>query len=162
MKKILCFLLILAALFSAGCSSQQPQPTGTPFYYCAATPDYSSGSTAIIQEYRDDVPSDSLMAALELYLAGPQSGDLLSPFPDGMQILSATQEGNTVYLTVSMELTTLTGLELTIACGCLTMTSLALTDAQQVQISPIYGLLDGQRTIIMNKNTILLTDSSKN
>ena len=161
MNRSLCCFLIIATLFLTACSNQQSQPIGTPFYYCAVQADYSSGSTAILEEYRQDVPSDSLIAALELYVNGPQSPDLASPFPDGMQVISATQEGDTVYLTVSMELTTLTGLDLTMACGCLTMTSLALTDAQQVQISPIYGLLDGQHTITMNKNTLLLHDDSK-
>ncbi len=161
MKKILCFLLIGALLFAAGCSRSQAEPQGTPFYYCTAEADYSSGSTAISREYRQDVPTHSLMGALELYLAGPQSSDLVAPFPEGMVILSAVLEGDTVLLTVSMELTALTGLDLTMACGCLTLTSLALTGARQVQISPIYGLLDGQRTITMDRNTLLLTDSSK-
>lgn len=162
MKRILCFLLMFALLFSAGCSRRQSKPEGTPFYYCVAEPAYGNGSTSISREYRSDVPEDSLMAAFELYLAGPESAEMISPFPEGMKILSAVQEGDTVLLTVSMELTALTGLDLTMACGCLTMTSLALTDAKQVQISPIYGLLDGQRTITMNEDTLLLLDHSKN
>lgn len=159
MKNVLCFFLILALLFAAGCSNGE-KPEGTPFYYCVVNPSYSQGSTAINEEYRSEVPRDSLMATLEVYLRGPESSDLVSPFPDGLQVLSVSQEGDILLLTVSMELTTLSGLDLTMACGCLTLTCLALTDAEQVQISSIYGLLDGQRTITMDENTLLLLDAA--
>ncbi len=159
MKQILCFAVILALLLASGCKSKD-DPSGTPFYYCVSSPSYGQGSTAITQEYRDGIPSD-LMEALQVYLEGPESADLVSPFPADLTIVSAIQEGAIVYLTVSMEMTALRGLDLTMACGCLTLTTLALTDAEQVQISSIYGLLDGQRTIIMDKNTLLLYDNSQ-
>lgn len=160
MKKSLCYIIVLMLLLAAGCSSQG-EPDGTPFYYCVTNPSYKQDSTAIDKEYRDEIPTDSLTAALEVYLAGPESSNLVSPFPEGLKVLSANQEGSILYLTVSMEMTALSGLNLTMACGCLTLTCLALTDAEQVQISSIYGLLDGQRTIIMDENTLLLLDNSQ-
>ena len=161
MKRIICFILVLTLLFVGGCSKKSKQNQGTPFYYCAASPSYSTNSCVILEEYRNDIPEVSLLEILECYLAGPQSSDLTTPFPKGLVILSAEQDGDLLQLVVSMEMTGLSGLELTLACGCLTLTCLALTDAQQVQITPIYGLLDGQRSITMDKNILLLFDNSK-
>ena len=159
MKQFLCVAIILALLVAPGCSKNEPN--GTPFYYCVANASYTPGSTVIDKEYRDNIPADSLMDTLEHYLQGPTSSNLVSPFPEGMTVVSANQDGDALYLTVSMELTALKGLDLTLACGCLTLTCLEITDAQQVHISSIYGLLDGQRTIIMDKNTLLLLDNSQ-
>lgn len=161
MKKNLSLILVFALVLLAGCRQEEPKPQGIPFYYCAAQPAYSIGDTVITAEYRSIVPTDSLQQVLEIYLMGPRSEGLVSPFPEGLQILSVNQEDKTVQLVVSLELAALTGLDLTMACGCLSLTCLALTDAEQVQISPIYGLLDGQRTITMDKNTLLLLDSSR-
>ena len=161
MKKILSLFLVIVLLISlVGCSREAPEPEGIPFYYCAAETSYSDGDSVITAEYRSSLQGDTLQETLENYLAGPLSRELRSPFPEGMRILAAWQDGSTVYVTVSRELTGLTGLELTIACGCLTLTCLALTDGTQVEISPIEGLLDGQRTITMDENTLLLLDTA--
>lgn len=153
-------LMIVLLVCIAGCRQESPESQGTAFYYCVAKPDYSTGSTAISEEYRSGVPEDSLLQALELYLAGPLSSGLQSPFPENLKLVDVYQEGSTVFLTFSRELAALTGLDLTVACGCLTLTTLALTDAQQVEIRTAAGLLDGQRAITMDKNTLLLVDSA--
>ena len=74
--------------------------------------------------------------------------------------MGISQENGTVYVTLSPEITLLTGVDLTMACGCLTLTILSLTEAQQVQIRSVSGLLDGQRSITMDKNTLLLLDGA--
>ena len=161
MKRVLSLVLILAALLSlSACLREDDQPEGMAFYYCAARSDYNVGSTALTAEYRTDVAEDPLQQALERYLDGPVSAELRSPFPEELKLMSAYREGSTVYLTFSRELTDLSGLELTMACGCLTLTTLALTGAQQVEIRSVSGLLDGQRAITMDKNTLLLMDTA--
>lgn len=161
MKQFLSFILTLGLLFSmAACHQDAAEPQGAALYYRLAESDYSTGSAALSAEYRTDVPRDSLTQALKMYLNGPKSSDLQSPFPEGMKLIGAYQEGSTVYLTLSRELSDMTGLELTIACGCLTLTTLALTDAEQVQIQAVSGLLDGQGAITMDKNTLLLLDTA--
>lgn len=160
MKRFLSLTLALGLLCLAGCRQEAPESQGTAFYYCVAQREYTTGSTALSAEYRSGVPRDALTEALDLYLAGPVSSELRSPFPEGLKMVGAYQEGSTVYLTLSPELTDLTGLELTLACGCLTLTTLALTGAEQVQIRAVSGLLDGQRAITMDKNTLLLLDTA--
>ena len=162
MKQFCSFTLILAMLVCAvGCHQESSEPEEIAFYYCVSQPDYSIGSTALAPEYRGGVPQDSLHQTLELYLSGPLSSDLQSPFPQDLKLVGVNQNGSTIQLTFSPELATLTGLDLTIACGCLTLTTLALTSAQQVEIRTVSGLLDGQRTITMDKNTLLLLDTAQ-
>ena len=161
MKRFLSTILILSFLLcTTSCYQEETEPKGIAFYYCVSQRDYTSGSTVLSAEHRADVPEDSLPQALELYLSGPLSPDLLSPFPQNLKILGAYQEGKTVYLTLSTELAGLSGIDLTIACGCLTLTTLAIANAEQVEIRTVSGLLDGQRTIIMDKNTLLLLDTT--
>ena len=161
MKRFLSAALILGFLLSmSACYREDTQPQGIPFYYCVTQPDYTTGSTVLSAEHRSDVPENSLLQALELYLAGPKSAELQSPFPQNLKLVNAYQEGSTVYLTLSPELAALDGLDLTMACGCLTLTTLALSGAQQVEICAVSGLLDGQRTITMDKNTLLLLDAA--
>lgn len=160
MKRIVSVALILACLLSiTACNQEEAQPKGIAFYYCVTQDNYAIGSSVLSPEYRTDVAEDSLTQALERYLSGPISADLRSPFPQNLKLVGSYQQGSTVYLTLSAELADLSDLDLTIACGCLTLTTLALTDAQQVQIRTVAGLLDGQRAITMDKNTLLLLDT---
>ena len=68
---------------------------------------------------------------------------------------------NTLYVTVSKELAQLSGLELTLACSCLSMTCMELTGAENIVISAENSLLDGQKSITMNKDTLLLIDKAE-
>lgn len=160
MKKILSFVLICTTLtFVIGCQQTPEAPHGIAFYYCVTASDYNVGSTSLVAEHRVDVPSDSLLDAMTIYLKGPLSEDLQAPFPSGLSLVGVYQNNKTVYLTFSRELAYLTGLDLTIACACVTLTALDISGADQVEIRTVAGLLDGQRAIIMDKNTLLLLDT---
>ena len=157
MRKILALTLTLLLILScSACGYQNDPQHQVAFYYCVKDPADTSHNSHISPEHRDDILQQSLAEILALYLSGPTAEDLASPFPEGLQILQATQEDSTMYLTVSAHLCQLTGMELTLACACLTLTVSDLVQAQQVVISPQEGLLDGQKSIIMDKNTLLL------
>jgi germination protein M len=161
MKKFLCLILLFSMLlWVAGCSEDAPEPEGVPFYYCILQPDYAPENAILSPEYRKEIAVGSLEEQLALYLQGPISAELRSPFPEGSRLVGISQENGTVYVTLSPEITLLTGVDLTMACGCLTLTILSLTEAQQVQIRSVSGLLDGQRSITMDKNTLLLLDGA--
>lgn len=157
MKRMILFGLSLALLVSClGCNRPQTQEEGVKFYYCVADPVCSEENGVIASEPRGGIEDRTLLFILEFYLAGPQSADLRSPFPEGLQVISAQLQDQTLCLTVSGELCALSGLELTLACGCLTLTCLDLTEATRVQITSEFGLLDGQESITMDKNALLL------
>ena len=160
MKQVFSFIMIIALLlFTAGCKQESQTPQGAAFYYCVTTSDYNVGSCALTAEHRADTTDGSLQEVITKYLAGPLSPELESPFPQELKVVGAYQNGQTVYLTFSRELATMTGLDLTIACACMTLTVLSITNAEGVEIRTVAGLLDGQRAIIMDKNTLLLQDT---
>ena len=95
---------------------------------------------------------------MQLYLAGPDNVELVSPFPNGLRLIRHHQEGETLYLLFSEELAQLSNLSLSMACGCITMTCLTLTDATQVTIEANESLLDGQKSITMERDSLILSD----
>lgn len=160
MKQWIAALLIMICVFSlTSCQKEAPPPQGPAFYYCAKQIQYSMDSVTIQAEYRQNAASDSLQQMLVKYFAGPSSEELRSPFPTGMKLVEVIQDGDTVYLTVSDALSTISGLELTLACGCISMTCMDFTGAQKVVISVCDGLLGGQKSITMEANTLLLLDT---
>lgn len=159
MKKQLLVLLCVLLLLS-GCSQAAPYEKPVEFYYCADSYSYETGTAAIVSETREGADMHSLEETLRAYLAGPESEELVSPFPAGLKLVAVRQEGNTVFATFSKELAQLTNLSLSMACGCITMTCLGLTDAEQVTIEVEDSLLNGQKSITMDRNSLLLTDRS--
>lgn len=160
MKRWIALILIgLSLIHLAGCEKEAPAPAGPAFYYCTADISYSMDSTAIRAEYRENAAQNILQEMLVKYFAGPSSADLRSPFPIGMKLVEVRMDSGTVYITVSDALATLSGLELTLACSCITLTCLAYAGAEQVVISANDALLDGQKSIIMDQNTLLLLDT---
>ncbi len=157
MKKVLALALLLLLILSiVGCNLQSNQEQQIRFYYCSSDPAYAEENGVISPELRSGIHQEPLNKIINFYLAGPKSEDLHSPFPEGLRILEADQNGSTMYLTVSNQLCDLTGMDLTLACACLTLTFMDLRQVQQVVITPEDGLLDGQRSITMDKNALLM------
>ncbi len=163
MKHLTARLLIFALLLClAGCAAQQQQPQQPVNFYYRQNPDSIRFDTPIVlPERRDaaDYPED-LSALLALYLRGPAADTLVSPFPPGTRLLSVKLEDALVVLQMSAGFADLHGMDLTIACACLTMTCLDLTDAQQVRISVPDALLDGAKSVTMDRSALLLLENS--
>lgn len=160
MKKILAFFLaclMAASLF--GCRKTEPEAQGPAFYYCAADITYGMDSQAIQSEQRADAEGRNLEETLTLYLAGPASDTLRSPFPAGLQVVEVHSDASSLYITLNDVMATLSGLELTVACSCLCLTGLGLSGAEKVVISAQDALLDGQRSITMDADSLLLLDT---
>lgn len=160
MKQRIALSLCLLLLFSCMGCRQDPgaDVDSAHFYYPRAQLSFDSGSSAFEAEYRHMDQWSSWAQVLNIYLAGPTSNQLRSPFPAGIKVINTTMENGTVTINVSRELAQLSGLELTIACGCLTLTCLELTGAETIIIRADGALLDGQKSIRMNKNTLMLLD----
>ncbi len=153
------FLCFLCLTLCFGCAEDAPEPQeGTHFYYPLADLSFQPGSTCYDGEIRALDPKDWVQI-LNIYFAGPESEHLRSPFPAGLLAQQTVLEGDTVYITVSDHLATLTGLDLTMACGCLSLTAMELTGGQRVVINAEDALLDGQKSITMDKNNLLLADN---
>lgn len=160
MKKTMALWLALA-LVLGGCSGASGSlRVPLTFYYPRAEVDFSQGSSYIVAEMRegDGIGSDPI-DILALYLRGPSNTEAFSsPFPEGTRPESFVLEDDVAQITLSAEFATCSGLELTVACACLTKTCLALTQAQLVRIRCAGALIGDAEYVEMDERSILLFD----
>ena len=160
MKKYIAVLLSLLLLLG-GCSAPAPIPEETlRFYYCTADAGFDSDAVSIQAEMREIRAFDTTESIIRTYLSGPTNEGLASPFPSGVKLISLAEEESTFFITLSEEFAKLSNLELTMACSCLALTILDMTDADYVSISAENSLLNGQQTIIFDRNAVLLQDAA--
>ena len=97
---------------------------------------------------------------MQAYLLGPLSDNLESPLPYAVKLVSFDQLGDSVYLTLSREFSTLSGIRLTTACSCIVMTLNAFADVKQVCFRVASGQLDNKDELIMTISDIVLMDNT--
>lgn len=163
MKKTASILLMFVLLFSLAACSAQNETISDPvnFYYRRTEMEYGSSSGVIGKEVRDAQGlKNNYEALLSKYLQGPESYDFYHPYPRGTSLISLELQENTALVQLSAPFADLTGLNLSIACACLTLTVCGITGADQVRISAMDAMLDGQTYITMSPDSILLLDNS--
>lgn len=130
-----------------------PQPNGEVYHGAA--------DSVIAPEVREgDGYQNDPVYLLELYLLGPLNRDYRSPYPVGTFLEAFSMENGVVQITLSDDFGELSGIDLTLACGCLTLTVLDLTGAESVTIRAEDTLLDGKESITMDRGTMILTDDT--
>lgn len=172
MKKMITAFLafcLLLSLFGCGAESN-PDEEAILFYYPRVTGEYEYGASDGVISFEERDPAghrNNLRYLLTLYLLGPVDESLVSPFPDGCQILDLKREEMEVTITFNSSLLTLKDMDLTLACVSLARTCFGLTDAQILRI--ISESTDGQTTIdetitrqqLLMEDTPLPTESTK-
>lgn len=160
MKKLLSLLLILCLLLTGCMNQSNSYITELKFYYPLQTADYTMGAAYVQPESREGAGMDkSLTNMLNQYLKGPVDPiTYRMPFQYNTQVESISRNSKMLDITLSRGFATYTGLELTIACACLTMTCLELTDAEVIRIRAKDATLDGAEFIEMSKDSLLLMD----
>ena len=154
MKRFATLLLTATLLFS-GCSffSESQQPV--LFYYQQAEYQLGKSDGAIAVEETDGTghitDTDYL---LRLYMAGPHSEELISPFPEDVQLTNIRTGKNVITLTLSGSPDALSDSEKILACSCLTLTCLEITDSDSIMICW------GEDIITMNRSSMTLFDES--
>lgn len=159
MKRAIC-LFLCAVLLLSGCTGQNFRTPGT-FYYHRTETTYSGTDGVCAPEIRElhGISSD-LDAVLELYCAGPVSEDLDNPLPPDARVLSWELSEGVLTLHFSQSLSTLSGIELTVAAGCLARTFLDLTGAHTLVLTADGALLGGETALRMTAGELELRDSS--
>ncbi|MEE0110748.1 MAG: hypothetical protein UEP57_07695 [Oscillospiraceae bacterium] len=155
MKRCFCLFLILCLLLS-GCGilgERIKEPV--TFYYLRSEYQYGTQDAVISSEEREASGHlEDLSYLLALYLMGPADEELKSPLPHGTNIFSAEQSASVITLRLSDTAKTMTDTEFSLACACLSLTCLDLTDAKSVTI------ISGDRIVTMSRDTLTLYDSS--
>ena len=163
MKKIFCLLLVFALLFTLfGCSKEQDkfiEPVS--FYYRRAELTYAQENSVIATQLREGADFEDLPMLLQTYLKGPASDEFAQTFPEGTQLISILFNGPVAEVVISNHINNLSELERNIACSCICMTVLALTDAQSVRIRVEAGLTQQSFLFDMRNNDIILKDQAE-
>ena len=160
MKKLLSILLaILITTTLISCSSKGDDPTEkVNFYYQTKDITYHS-ETGLFTAEKRKVTSQDLVDIINLYLAGPENDEYRSPFPGDTAVRSITHNNGIINIVLSDEFSTLKGFDLTVACACLTITIQELAETQLVQISAENTDLDGNKSITMSTDSLVIYDA---
>lgn len=158
MKRLTAWFLCILLL--VGCTTQQLTSPGH-FYYPNADTSYQGSNGIIASELRElSGIRDDLEALLELYLEGPMDPKLEYPLPPGTEILQHSQYENILTLRFNQTLAQLSGIELTVAAGCLARTFLPLTGADTLILTADGALLNGNTSLSLTIEDLYLRDDS--
>lgn len=160
MKRIFAFLLLTALLLTGCVNREEPENTVT-FYYPRTTVTYGSDDGVIAPESRE-LPAGNadLSGLLALYMKGPVDPSLRLPFPADTRLSDITWEDSTLTVTFSQELAGLDGIDLSIACACISCTCFSLTDAQAVRIEAPALNPEEDFSFTVTRDTFLLFDDT--
>lgn len=155
MKRFLSLLFVLSLLLS-GCGLFSPHiKEPVTFYYLRSEMQYFAKDGVISSEEREaSGHREDLSYLMALYLMGPAEEELVSPIPRGTRIFKTTETEEGVSLHMSDTANTMTDIEFSLACTCLSLTCLELTDAPAVTIT------SGERTITIHRDALTLFDGS--
>ena len=163
MNRHFCILLILLFIISLCSCKQSKDSIQTPvsFYYCNSTVEYNAETAVISAEVRDssDYVQD-LKGLLNLYFQGPVSHAHQSPFPPGVQVSSLDEADGVIHIVLNAPFASLKGLDLTVACACLSKTVIGFTGCKSVEISVKDLTIVGSASITMDTQSLLLIDDS--
>lgn len=153
MKHSFCLILVLCLLLT-GCGIQVERfKEPVTFYYPYAEYRYFTGDGVIASEEREaSGHRDDLSYLLALYLMGPADESLTAPLPRGTRIYASSQTEDTIQLRLSDGASVLDDKAFSIACACLSLTCLDLTDAESVTIE------SGERSATMTRDMLVLND----
>lgn len=158
-KSIIAHILIVCALLTA--CEMAHKSAAINFYYRAEQFSFEPEDSAVIAESRKEILDHlAYNKIIEKYLEGPMSTDLYDPFPDGTTLVSITVDQQTASIVLSNAFAQLTGIDLTVACACLSLTVGELTRCPKVQISAQNALLDNRQSITIDINDLDFADSN--
>lgn len=162
MKRIVCLIiscLILLCLF--GCGKEEiTYVSPAKLFYCTKSVSYNSEKGVIDSELREFADwKQEYRDFLNVYLSGPRTPELKSPFPLGGWILELKQKDSQVNLLLNLNFSFLSPNELTLACACISLTVMELMQVDTVNIQ-IDGNMQDPTVITMTKDNLFFTDNT--
>lgn len=159
--KVTALLLALLLLMCACGSPQETESDSVSFYYIRKEIDLDAAESVIATETQPaDGRSSDLEYMLERYLQGPRSDNLKAPFPDDLTLVKVRRNPEYLEIIMNSRLSSLTGMELTLACGCIAKTCMALINVQEVRISSQDRTLNGASYIRITADSLLYSGLS--
>ena len=140
MKRLFVFLLAALLLTACAAEPEQPSPDDYTLYY-AASLGMSAGGDAIrgcTVSVADSAAMETQTLAetlLMLLLSEPKDDALRSPFPSGTSLQKLTVAGGRAQVDLSAQYGRLSGIDLSIADACVTLTLTQLRGVYAVRIT---------------------------
>lgn len=173
MRKGLLAAALLLSLLCAACSSGGGEKTveeGCTLWYPLAPtaeddlwliPGKEEGSGAALgEEYRPvSVEEAGVEGLMALLLAGPEDAKLYDPFPEGTGLKSWRQEEDLVFLDLSEAYGGLSGVDLSLADGCIVLTLCQLPGVERVYLT-VEGRLRPFRDQVLSREDLLLSNGN--
>lgn len=134
MRRFVCILLSISLLFCVTGCSDNTEGTVT-LYYLRKEIDYNSSTPLIVafSQQTSSIPQQ-YEQIINQYLRGPTSSDLISPFPEEIQLKAFEISSNQLSVTLSYHKESFSDSRRTIAFACLTKTLVTLTGINAVEI----------------------------
>ena len=170
MRKLSLLILAIAAalLAFAACagSVQEDEENGYALYFLSDL-DTSGGGDAIAASSLRFTPDeamsteDCVRALMELLLAGPDEATLHSPIPEGTALRSLSVSGRRARVDLSAPYARLSGIDLSLADYCITLTLSQLPNVNAVSITANGSELPYRKTqVLLSADTLLSSRES--
>ena len=162
MKLKLLILLFTLSVLLAACGDQSTNyESPVTFYYIQNELEFGTESGVIIATTRESKGhTDDYDYLITQYLNGPTSYDCISPFPAGTTLEELHWDSNRVQVVLSPQITTLNGVDLMVACACLTRTVSEMTGINTIQIRSSSGLLNGESLLTLTPDSFNYWDQA--
>lgn len=156
MRRITLLLLCLSLVLAA-CTSPAAEP-GTVFYYPHSDTEHLS--ELFVPEHRDIPRYAGMTELLEQYCAGPVTPGLENTLPPDTTVLSWDLHNGELRLNFDAGLAQLSGIELTVAAGCLAQTFLERFGAHTLVLTAQGALLNGETALRLTSKDLNLRDDT--
>ena len=135
-KRLFWAALALLLLCTACTPTQTEEPTEGGYILYFVSVENRADGAALATEGRDLPPeAEEAEGLLTLLLAGPEGSALRSPFPAGTALRGVRVEESTAYVDLSEAYGGLTGVDLTLADGCVVLTLCQLEGVEAVYLT---------------------------
>ena len=161
MKRIFILCLILLMLPLAGCQKNTTEAEyPVTVYYKRTQPTHGAADSVIAATTIEGKNHENDYSyLLSRYLKGSSDPLFARTFPRGTTLVSFKLDALTAKIVLGDHFSSLSGMDLTIACVCLTRTVMELTGCQEVIISAETTKLNGENFITLSADSYLLIDS---
>lgn len=158
MKKLLCLMLALVLLLT-GCMSSGSRES-IELYYRSAEESYFSELGVMKAESRVLYGESDVEDLMELYMKGPVTAGLASPFPKGVELVRTVRTPRSVTLIVNDAFADLPEITMRVAASCAARTVWDYnSDYETVKIKTENGkLLDGMEELVITPEALVLSD----
>lgn len=153
---LVLILSLFVALFS-GCANTK-ETESLLLYYRAA--DVSHAEGLICAEPAAEDQKRSVEALARRYFMGPRLDTLRSPFPKGTAVEEFSVTGSQLFLHMNEEFSSLSGVDLSLALTCISMTFFQLDEITSVEIAFHGGIWGGNQAVLLREGDIILSDNS--